>query len=115
MSLKIETYSNAKGGNSFFKALGHPLTVAKAAALYARLRVAGKVAIYDPLGLAEGLQEFYPLQDIDVVAVCVQRVEDLGKTILGYSTQSVAALPQSGADIVLVTAFDAQRLMDNIN
>jgi hypothetical protein len=30
MPIKIETFSNAKGGSSFFKALGHPLTVEKA-------------------------------------------------------------------------------------
>jgi hypothetical protein len=24
MALKIETFSNAKGGDSFFKAIGHP-------------------------------------------------------------------------------------------
>ena len=32
MPIKIETFSNAKGGNSFFKALGHPLAADKAAA-----------------------------------------------------------------------------------
>ena len=114
MSLKIETFSNAKGGNSFFKALGHPLTVAKAAELYGRLRAAGKVVIYDPLGMAESLQAFYPLDDVDVTAVYVQRVEDMGKTILGYNAQPVTDLPQSGANVVLVTAFDADRLMDHI-
>lgn len=114
MSLKIETYSNAKGGNSFFKALGHPLTAAKAADLYARLRAAGKVAIYDPLAMAEGLQEFYSLQALDVVGVYVQRTEDLGKTCLGQRVQAVTALLHSDADVVLVTAFDAARLMDHI-
>ncbi|MFA5172260.1 MAG: hypothetical protein WC426_11895 [Sulfuriferula sp.] len=114
MSLKIETFSNAKGGNSFFKALGHPLTVAKAADLYARLRAAGKVAIYDPYGMAEGLHEFYPLDDLDIAAVYVQRVEDLGKAVLGHTVLPVTALPSSGAGIVLVTAFDAGRLMDHI-
>ena len=111
MALKIETFSNAKGGNSFFKALGHPLTVAKAAGLYAQLRAAGKVAIYDPLGMAASLHEFYPLQDIQVDAVYVQRIEDLGKTVLGHSVQAVTRLAQSDAGIVLVAAFDAERLI----
>ncbi|NOT17332.1 MAG: hypothetical protein HOP20_04590 [Sulfuriferula sp.] len=114
MSLKIETFSNAKGGNSFFKALGHPLTVAKAADLYARLRAAGKIAIYDPHSMAEGLHEFYPLDGLDIAAVYVQRVEDLGKVTLGHNVQPVTALPASGARIVLVTAFDAGRAMDHI-
>ena len=111
MALKIETFSNAKGGNSFFKALGHPLTVAKAADLYARLCAAGSVAIYDPLGMAESLDAFYSLQAIKVSAVYVQRIEDLDKTILGHAVQAVTALPQSAADILLITAFDAERLI----
>ena len=114
MALKIETFSNAKGGNSFFKALGHPLTGAKAAELYARLRAAGKVAIYDPHGMAESLHEFYPLDGLDITAVYVQRVEDLGKTILNHTVQPVTALSSSDVNTVLVTAFDAGRAMDHI-
>lgn len=111
MALKIETFSNAKGGNSFFKALGHPLTAARAASLYARLRAADRVAVYDPLGMAEGLHEFYALDDVCVTAVFVQRVEDIGKTVLGHTAQAVTQLPQCSANIVLVAAFDAERLL----
>ncbi|MHB1676546.1 MAG: hypothetical protein ACYCSS_03260 [Sulfuriferula sp.] len=114
MALKIETFSNAKGGNSFFKALGHPLTAANAADLYARLRAAGKVAIYDPLGMATGLHEFYALDGINVSAVFVQRVEDIGKTVLGHTVQAIIKLPHTTANILLVAAFDAERLLQQI-
>lgn len=114
MSLKIETFSNAKGGNSFFKALGHPLTVDRAAALLGTLRRSGKVALYDPLGMAEGFAEFYPLHGLDIRAVYVQRLEDLGRTVLGQPVQPVTALANSDAAVLLVTAFDAGRLIDHI-
>ena len=53
MALRIETFSNVKGGNAFFKAVGHPLAIAPARTLLERLASRGPVAIYDPLGLAE--------------------------------------------------------------
>lgn len=115
MALKIETFSNAKGGNSFFKALGHPLTAAKAGELYARLRKAGKVAIYDPLGMSTGLHELYALDDIDIAAVFVQRLEDIGKTLLGHSVEAITRLPESTAQLLLVAAFDADRLLQQIS
>ena len=52
MALKIETFSNEKGGNAFFKAIGHPLAARKASDLLATLS-GGPVAIYDPRGFAE--------------------------------------------------------------
>lgn len=110
MALKIETYSNAKGGDTFFKALGHPLAVSKVAALYAQLAQAKKLAIYDPLGMAAGLNELYPLPK--ATAVYVQRVEDVGQTLLGHTTQAVTTV--ANADMLLVTAFDAKRLIDHI-
>ncbi|HET9113856.1 MAG TPA: hypothetical protein VFN66_08295 [Burkholderiales bacterium] len=114
MALKIETFSNAKGGNSFFKALGHPLTAVKAAELYARLMAGGPVAIYDPLGMASGLHEFYALDDIDIAGIFVQRIEDMGKTLLGHPVSAVTRLPESKAGILLVAAFDADRLVQQI-
>ena len=37
MALNIDTFSNVSGGYSFFKAVGHPLTVPKIRALLDRL------------------------------------------------------------------------------
>ncbi len=113
MSIKIETFSNAKGGNSFFKALGHPLTVSKARALMDKL-ARGSVAVYDPLGMAQGFAEFYDLAALDIAAVFVQRLEDLGKTLFGKSTQPITQLPDTKAETLFVAAFDAKRLIDHI-
>ena len=57
MGLNIETFSNAKGGNAFFKAIGHPLAARKATGLLNDLK-AGPVAIYDPLGYAAAFAAF---------------------------------------------------------
>ena len=65
MPLDIRTFTNADhrtgwrpgnnpGGHTLFKALGHPLTAPKAAALIDRLAAAGPIAVYDPT-LAHGV------------------------------------------------------------
>ncbi|WP_119459129.1 hypothetical protein [Rhodospirillaceae bacterium SYSU D60014] len=115
MALRIETFSNVTGGNSFFKAVTHPLAARSADMLLQRLAAAGRVAVYDPLGLLEGLAEFYDLSSIDVAGVFVQNVEGLGRSILGRPTQPVTDLPAlKGLDSLLVVAFDAQRPIDQI-
>ncbi len=113
MSINIETFSNAKGGNSFFKALGHPLTVARAEALMAKL-ARGPVAVYDPLGMAQGFAEFHDMTVLQISAVFVQRLEDLGKTVLGQAVRPVTQLPQVQVQTLFVAAFDARRLIDHI-
>ncbi len=114
MTLNIETFSNVKGKSGFFKAMGHPLTVPRVARLYEQLRAARSVALYDPLGLAKGLNEFYPLGELPISHVYVQRIEDLGSTVLGREVEPVTALPDTTASLLLVVAFDAHRLTDHI-
>ncbi|MEO3428538.1 hypothetical protein AAFN88_06745 [Pelagibius sp. CAU 1746] len=113
MALKIETFSNAKGGNAFFKAIGHPLAAREAAALLRDLG-SGPVAVYDPLGYAKAFAEIYDLSGLDIAAVYVQDLEDIGVEILGRQAQPVTDLPGSSAPKVFVTAFDAGRLIDHI-
>ena len=110
MPIKIETFSNAKGGNSFFKALGHPLAVDPAAALMGKLS-RGPVAVYDPLGMAEGFAEFHDLSGLDIRGVFVQRLEDLGKTVLGHETQPVTRLQDVCVATLFVAAFDSKRIV----
>ena len=114
MPIKIETFSNAKGGSSFFKALGHPLAVDKARALMARLG-RGPVAVYDPLGMAEGFFEFHDHASLDISGVFVQRLEDLGKTILDRESQPVTQLKTTPAAILFVVAFDARRFVAQVS
>jgi hypothetical protein len=114
MHLKIETFDNAKGGNSVYKALSHPLAARAVPALLARLAASGPVALYDPQQAAEGFAAFYDLTGLDIAGVFVQDVAAIGAKRLGRAAQPVTDLPASGAKLVLVAAFDAQRLVEQI-
>jgi len=114
MALRIETFSNTKGGETLFKALGHPLAVGPMQALIARLGRAGPLAIYDPLGIAEALGALYDLAPARLAGIFAQDVRDIGREILGHRAQPVTDLPGSGARSVLVAAFDAARLIDHV-
>ena len=72
MALKLETFSNLKGGNSFFKALTHPTVAPAAAALREKLHGAKSVAIFDPDGIADGVSGFFGLHTIRLAGVYAQ-------------------------------------------
>jgi hypothetical protein len=112
--LRIETFSNAKGGNAFYKAVTHPKAAAPARALLRRLTESGKVALYDPLGFAEGFAAVWDLGGLDLAGSFVQDVEQIGRTLLGSPARPVSELAESGAASVLVAAFDAERLAQHI-
>jgi hypothetical protein len=111
MTLDIDTFSNASGGFSFFKALGHPLAAPRIRALLYRL--AAPVAIYDPHGHAAAFAALYDIGRLDCAGIYVQDLDAVGKSVLGHQTQPVTALPD-GIGAVLVLAFDAQRVIDTI-
>ena len=113
MALQIETFVNpgqgaAPGGRTLFKALGHPLAADAAPAWHARLAKAKRLAVYDPLGFAEVVDQFYPLAP-HAAAVYVQRLEDLGRPLLGRQPRPVDTLA-GDHDLLLVAAFGADRL-----
>ena len=66
MKLNIETFSNIKGGNTFYKAVTHPLAARAVPDLLARIGTR-TLAVYDPQGLAEGFAEFYDLRALRLV------------------------------------------------
>src|SRR5579859_6728518 len=109
MQLAIETFSNAKGGNSFYKAATHPMAAPLARALIGRLGAGGRVAVYDPLGFAAGFAAIHDLGGLSLAGVFVQDVDAVGRTILGRSAQPVTDLAASRAETVLIAAFDAAR------
>jgi len=113
MALNIETFSNAKGGNAFFKAIGHPLAARLAGSLLSDLS-GQTLAIYDPLGYAEAFAEIYDLDGLDITAVYVQDLEEIGSEILGRTAQPVTDLAATQVAKLLVTAFDADRLVSHI-
>ncbi len=113
MPLKIETFSNKSGGNSFYKAVTHPLAARALPALFAVLG-RGPVAVYDPLGFADGFAEFHDLGGLTLAGCYVQDVTEIGKPVLGRPAQPVTDLKSSGAKVVFVAAFDAGKLIDHI-
>jgi len=113
MQLKIETFSNARGGNAFFKAVTHPAAARAAAELISRLG-RGRVAVYDPEGRAEALGQLYGLSRLKRAGLFVQDLTAIGGSALGETAQPVTSLKDSGADIVFITAFDAERPVAHI-
>lgn len=109
MALRIETFSNQKGGDCFFKALGHPGVQDAARAMLRELRDAGPAALYDPFGFAEGFAALHPLDGVNLAGVYVQDVRRIGQTILGRAAQPVTDLAGSAATVVLLLAFDSDR------
>ncbi|MGE3934345.1 MAG: hypothetical protein AB7F67_13895 [Rhodospirillaceae bacterium] len=114
MALRFETFSNQTGGNCLFKALGHPLAARAAGPLLDRLARARRLAVYDPHGSVAALAELYNLSQLPVAHVFVQRVGDVGRTILGVAAQPVTDLAGADADLLLVAAFDADKLVGHI-
>jgi len=114
MALKIETFSNQRGGHSLFKAVGHPHAARAMAALIGRLGGAGRVAIYDPLGCAETVGQLYDLSGVDIAGSYVQDLGDLGRSVLGRPGQPVTDLLAAEVDALFVTGFDAERLVGQI-
>ncbi len=115
MALNIETFSNITGGNGFFKAITHPLAAPMVTRLARRLAEDAPVAIYDPTGFLEGITEFHDLSAIDIDGVFVQRIVDVGRTIVGQRARPVTELTQSRAAHLFVASFDAVRKIRQID
>ena len=107
MSLAISTFSNKRGGDCLFKALGHPLVVPRLRVLLSDLERTGPVAIYDPHNAATTLAALYATGLIKISDVYVQKIEDLNRTIFGQRTQPVSALSGTRAKTLFVVAYDA--------
>ena len=112
--LKIETFDNKSGGNAFFKAVTHPLAAAAAPELLRQLRQ-GRCAVYDIEGQVDALAELYDFGGIDLAGAFVQDVTAVGRKVLGKAAQPVTALKDSGARIVFVAGFDAERATAHIS
>jgi hypothetical protein len=113
MPLRIETFSNSRGGNAFFKAVTHPLAARAMPSLLERLR-RGRVALYDPEGCVDGLADLYDLASLELAGCYVQDVTAIGRPVLGRSAQPVTEIGESGAATVFVVAFEAGRAIDHI-
>lgn len=124
MTLKIETFTNAQpgawrvgnnaGGQSLFKALGHPLAAPKARELLSRLEAAGSVAIYDPIGQFGGFRALYGLGGAKIVDVFVQNVAEADHEEAGCRTRLATEIGKTEAACLFVAAFDAARFLPHI-
>src|SRR5438067_1668336 len=110
MALRIETFDNARGGNTLYKALTHPCAAQAGRDLVAELALHGPVAIIDSQGAAAGFAEIFGLDGAEVCGVYVQDVAAIGRTVLGCKAAPVTGLAEAPAGTVLVAAFDAGRL-----
>ncbi len=111
MALRIGTFDNATGGNTLYKALTHPRAAQPARALLNSLADNAPVAIYDPYGAISAFAELFGLAEIEIAGVYVQQVERFGSQILGLQAEPVTELADSDARSVFVAAFDAERLI----
>ena len=114
MSLAISAFSNKRGGDCLFKALGHPLVVPRLRVILSDLERRGPVAIYDPHNAATTLAALYATGLIKISDVYVQKIEDLNRTIFGQRTQPVSALSGTRAKTLFVVAYDADSLIHQI-
>lgn len=114
MAIKIETFNNAAGGNSFYKAVAHPLAAAKARNLVLHLQKSGPVAIYDPHNQLSSFAEFFPLNDVEIEGLYVQDVDQIGRTFGNHAAQPVTLLNKSNGKTILIAAFDCQRVVDHV-
>jgi len=114
MALTIETFSNVKGGNSFYKAVSHPLAAKKAANLIDQLAAADGVAVYDSYGLFSGFVEFHDFSALTVRHVFVQNIDRIGQQVGACRAQPVTELRDANIDALLIAAFDPARLIDHI-
>ena len=114
MQLNIETFSNVRGGNAFFKAVTHPVAAEKGRALFARLAPMTRVAVYDPENCVDALAQLYDLSALTIAGLYVQDVAAIGHTALGQRAQPVTTLKECRADAVFVACFDAERAIAHI-
>ena len=74
---------------------------------------AGPVAVYDPEGIAAALLALYP-DAPPFIGLYVHDVTAVGEERAGYVARALTELPDSGARIVLIAAFDAGRIAARI-
>ena len=114
MTLRIETFDNIRGGNTLYKALTHPSAARPGRELVKTLMRVGPVAVYDPSGAAEAFNEIFSLNGVEIAGTYVQQVARIGDTLLGHTTKPVTELATSSARTVFVAAFDAERLISQL-
>ncbi|MBI1243443.1 MAG: hypothetical protein GC202_00425 [Alphaproteobacteria bacterium] len=113
-ALPIDTFDNRTGGDALFRAVGHPLAGEPAMALAARLKAAGKVAVYDPFGAFATLTALQDFSSIDFAGLYGRDAKHVGRRVGRFTVEPVTKIAASGASCVFVTAFDADPLVAQV-
>src|SRR5262249_7264472 len=103
-----------RGGNILYKALTHPRAARLGHALVATLRRNAPVAVYDPGGAAVAFNEIFSLDEVEIAGAYVQQTARIGNSILGHKAAPVTELAASSAHAVFIPAFDAERIIAQI-
>jgi hypothetical protein len=114
MPLRIDTFRNDIGGSSIYKAISHPLAAEPARALLAKLGANGRTAIYDPDGIIEAFETFYPLTGIELAGYFVQNIEHLNRRFRNLSARAVTDLANTQCGTVLIASFDDKKPLAQI-
>lgn len=111
--LNIQTFDARAGGNVLYKAFAHPLAAEATARLAKRLRAAGRLAVYDPDGVADALWALNPSMP-PPDEVYVHDVSHLGQMRAGVAAGALTDLLRSTCAVLLVAVFDAGRTVARI-
>src|SRR4029077_10772173 len=111
MALRIDTFDNVRGGNTLYKALTHPCAARLGHALVGALRRNAPVALYDPDGAANTFNQIFSLDEVEIAGVYVQQTARIGARILRRAAAPVSELAASPARVVFIAAFDAERIV----
>lgn len=117
MALKIETFKNADlsegwrpgnnpGGQTLFKALGHPACVPAAQKLVNTLESRGPIAIFDPTCAIGNFHAFFNLSGCTIEDYFVQRIEDLSTAFQGQKAKPISEVALTTAKTLFVIAYD---------
>jgi len=117
MSLNIASFDNnlpLRAQNALAKALGHPLAAEGAVKLEDKLKKTGKIAVYDPLNIAEMCNLFYPVPKARISGVYVQKIEDSKRELWGHKVQLISELAKTESKILFIAAFDAAKIIPQL-
>src|SRR5262245_15204030 len=106
MALQIETFNNSVGGSALYKAISHPLAANQAPALNTELEKNGPATIYDPTETTDAYDVFYPLHQVAIGGLFVQKLEDLGRRFRNHPARPVTELAKTNCRSVLIASFD---------
>ncbi len=109
--LDIRTFDARQGGNVLYKAFAHPLAAEAIGRLAAGL--AGRLAVYDPDGVADALFALHPGMPAPA-ELFVHDTGQVGRTRAGRVAQPITDLRRSTAGTLLIASFDAAKLADRV-